>query len=158
VGQRIREGATLAGVFASSCSLADLLLMPLCMRMSLAWYLALAAAGALLGVRHGPRTSSRRPRLKRGLTFGYLGLGLAASLWMIAVPPPPQGSGSFPPSWESQCGWRYCERALGPGLLVSPFPVGDPGCPQLRMCADEYPFRDDAPVRRRLAEKGCERP
>ena len=45
-----------------------------------------------------------------------------------------------PVSWDTKCSWRYCGRALSPGLLKSPYPVGTPTCRGWWVCANEYTF------------------
>ena len=66
------------------------------------------------------------------LSFGYL----------ITASPSEKFMGLLG-SWDSKCASNYCGRVLGPGLDVSPFPVGVPSCGALNMCANEYPFTPD---------------
>ena len=67
---------------------------------------------------------------------------------------------AWPVNWETKCSWRYCGRAMGPGLLVSPFPVGTPSCTAWWKCANEYPFTPDqyTSALRRMDNQGCPAP
>ena len=77
-------------------------------------------------------------------------LGLLSSLIMIFSAP----------SWNSKCAFRYCGRIRGIGLLESPFPVGNPGCGALHMCANEYRYSnyERRELYRFISEEGCEPP
>jgi len=66
----------------------------------------------------------------------------------------------MPVNWQSKCAWRYCSRALGPGLLAPPFPVGTPTCGGWSTCVNEYQYARDeyAEVLRRIKRQGCPEP
>lgn len=125
-----------------------------CARVPLSGYLGAGAIGAVVGPFLGRKLHGDGPlrRPLRALVGVAVGLGLLGAAGMT--------SGFLPPRWDSHCAWRYCGRALGPGLGRSPFPVGTPSCGSLHMCANEYPYSDDE-YRRLLdltRERGCTPP
>lgn len=113
-----------------------------CARLPLWLYLAGGAAGAAAGLLLG------RWVPRKGLAGGLVTIGLwlfgvvaaVAFAGLAASSPSNQILGLFPPSWDAKCSWTYCGRVLGPGLGVSPFPVGETSCSALSRCANEYPF------------------
>ena len=111
---------------------ADLVLELLCVRFPLVMYLLLGAVGAAVGRALVGRLvggGGLKKALRGVAVLGAAGTILGAAILTVA-----------PPMWRGKCGFRYCGRALGPGLFRSPFPVGTPPCQTLHMCANEYQF------------------
>lgn len=141
-----------AGVFVSGLVVTDLLLKLFCGAWPMVMYLVLGGVGA--GV--GPRLHRRFSGVTRGSTIvrgGARGLSLMSAVGLMVL-------FIMPVSWESKCSWRYCDRALGLGLLSTPFPVGTPTCKGWSTCVNEYPL-SDAEYRRALRHirrQGCPEP
>ena len=92
------------------------------------------------------------PADPRELPFG-IGLAIFSALGLAAL-------FTMPVDWNSKCAWRYCGRALGPGLLYSPFPVRPVGCSAWSTCVNEYRYspEDYQEVLGRIKEQGCPAP
>ena len=107
----VAAGASVSGLVAS-----DMFLSLFCSGWPLGIYLA--AAG--LGVWKAEEASTPILReFDRSAVCHWIGSFSACGLVFLTV---------LPVHWESKCAWRYCARAMGPGLGVSPFPVGTPDC------------------------------
>jgi hypothetical protein len=137
-----------AGAFLSGLVATDLFLNFFCSSWPLLLYLAAACLGAW--------KAEGLQRRFSGTTFvRRLGIGLAlfSALGLVAMV-------AMPVNWNSKCAWRYCGRALGPGLLKSPFPVGTPNCGAWSKCANEYPYASEEyhELLRRIEEQGCPAP
>jgi len=65
-----------------------------------------------------------------------------------------------PVNWDTKCSWRYCGRALSPGLFKSPYPVGTPTCRGWWTCANEYTFGpgEYQSALRQMKSQGCPEP
>jgi len=65
-----------------------------------------------------------------------------------------------PVRWDTKCSFRYCGRAMGPGLLKSPFSVGTPTCRGWWVCANEYPYSasEYSKMLKRIEAQGCPMP
>jgi len=141
-----------AGVFVSGLVVTDLLLKPLCSAWPFMMYLGLGLLGAGLG----PRLHARFLGEGFGFTLAQMGiqcLALLSAVGMLMLVVLPVG-------WESKCAWRHCDRALGPGLLNSPFPVGTPNCGGWNRCVNEYPYSrtDYQTALQHLRAQGCPEP
>lgn len=141
-----------AGAFLSFLVATHLVLTLFCSGWPLLFYLMAGGLGALLAEKLDRKFAGEGTwrRLARGLIFGLaifsiLGLG---ALFMM------------PAHWDGHCAWRYCGRAMGPGLLKPPFPVGPVSCSGWSTCANEYPYSAseyDA-LLRRIEAQGCPAP
>lgn len=82
--------------------------------------------------------------------FGWAWLAALGFVYLMLVPP----------SWGTLCAYRHCERALGVSWDRPPYPVAEPSCDDLRMCANEMPdaAAHAAALRALLAERSCEQP
>ena len=123
-----------AFAFVSVLVVTDLLLKLFCSSWPLVAYLVIGGFGAGLGVPLHRRFSAETivsTFIRK--TANVLGLLSAVGLMALFV---------LPISWDTKCSWRYCGRALGPGLFQSPFPVGTPPCSGWNKCANEYPYSD----------------
>lgn len=141
-----------AGAFVSGLVATDLFLNFFCSFWPLLFYLVAAGLGAWKAEKLQRRFSADTA----GATFvRRLGLGLAlfSALGLVAL-------SAMPVNWHSKCAWRYCDRALGPGLLKSPFPVGTPNCGAWSKCANEYQYSSEEydELLRRVEEQGCPAP
>jgi hypothetical protein len=141
-----------AGAFLSFLVATDLFLSLFCSSWPLLFYVVAGGLGALLAKKLHRRFSGDTTwrRLFRGLVFGLaifsaLGLGVLFAM---------------PAQWNSHCAWRYCGRALGPGLLDSPFPVGPVSCGGWSTCVNEYPYSPGEydELLRRIEAQGCPAP
>ena len=120
------------GAFLSPVVGAELFLRFFCGAFPLVVYLIAVALGAGLGPRLQRPTSG--PSLgAKVVRHSAVGLALFAALGIA-------GLWSMPVRWDTKCSWRYCARAMGPGLFRSPFPVGTPSCRGWSVCANEYPY------------------
>ena len=130
----------------------DLFLSLFCSRFPLLIYLVVGGLGAWVGGAQYARLS----RASGGARFvRSVGVFLALfSVCGIVV------QFAWPVNWKTKCSWRYCGRAMGPGLLVSPFPVGTPSCSAWHKCANEYPFTPGGyeSALRRMDRQGCDAP
>jgi len=144
--------AVSAGAFLSGVVGMDLFLNFLCSGFPLLLYLVIGGLGAWFGgARHAwlSRDSGGAKFVRR------VGVFLALfSVCGIAV------QFVLPVNWGTKCSWRYCGRAMGPGLLQSPFPVGTPDCGAWHMCANEYQFTpvDYDSALQRMKRQGCAAP
>jgi hypothetical protein len=141
-----------AAAFLSGIVALDLFLYFFCSGFPLVIYLIAGGLGASLGGIFHRRLSGTGGVAK---FFRWTGTGLAIfSFCGIVV------LFAKPVSWETKCSWRHCARAMGPGLLVSPFPVGDPSCSAWWTCANEYPFSPDEYqiALQRMDSQGCAAP
>tara|TARA_B100000579_G_scaffold134671_1_gene109029 strand:+ start:464 stop:955 length:492 start_codon:yes stop_codon:yes gene_type:complete len=141
-----------AGAFISVLVATDLFLNFFCASWPLIVYLLIGAWGAWRGKGLHQRFSSDSlgSRFARKLGSG-LAIFSAVGLFMLFA---------MPPQWESKCAWRYCGRALGIGLLQSPFPVGSASCRAWHICANEYPYseKEYRKILNRIEEQGCAPP
>ena len=141
-----------AGAFMSFLVATNLVLSLLCSSWPLLFYLVAGGLGAWLAERLQRRFAgdATSRKLFRGLVFGlavFSAPGLGALFAM-------------PAQWDSRCAWRYCARALGPGLFKSPFPVGPVSCRGWSTCVNEFPYSSsqyDA-LLRRIEAQGCPAP
>ena len=141
-----------AGAFLSGLVVTDLFQSLFCSSWPLVFYLGVWGIGAWMGEGLHRRFSAQT----RGATIirrGAIGMALLSALGLMVL-------FVMPVRWDSKCAWRYCGRALGPGLLESPFPVGTPSCRGWSLCVNEYPYSrsDQAEVLRRIREQGCPEP
>ena len=141
-----------AGFFMSSLACLDGVGELLCIRFPLLFYLILGALGIGIGNKARGWLQNRK-RLKAflkviALTGCFFGFVSAAGLTVMG------------PNWDTKCSWRYCGRALGFGLLKSPFPVGAPSCRVIHLCANEYQMSpsESAELYRLVKEQGCPEP
>jgi len=144
--------AVTTGAFLSGLVGFDLFLNFFCAGFPLLFYLIAGGLGAWVGGVLHRRLSSTNPAAK---FVRWMGVSLALfSLCGIVV------LSTSPVNWETKCSWRYCGRAMGPGLLKSPFPVGTPSCSAWWKCANEYPFTPDQYeiALRRMDSQGCPAP
>ena len=141
-----------AGVFISGLVISDLLLKLLCSAWPLMMYLVFGAVGAVVG----PRLHRRFSGDAHGATFIRHGAHVLARLSIVGM----VVLFVMPISWETKCAWRYCDRAFGPSLFNSPFPVGTPTCRGWNKCANEYPYTraEYAVVLQRIRQQGCAEP
>jgi hypothetical protein len=141
-----------AGAFVSVCVATDLFLHFFCGSWPLVLYLAAWGIGAWTGGRVHRRFSAKTTGatlIRRGVIC--LALFSALGLMMLFA---------MPVNWDTKCSWRYCGRALGPGLLKSPFPVGTPPCRGWSTCVNEYPYSaaEYRKVLQRIKVQGCPAP
>jgi len=139
--------AFLAGLVAL-----DLFLMLLCSGFPLIMYLIVGGVGAWAGGAFHEQLPATGgiTTFVRGAGAFLAVLTVAGIVLHVAIP-------TF---WQSHCAWRYCDRALGPGLLTSPYPVSTPDCSAWHTCANEAPFTDgqNTTLLRRMDEQGCAPP
>ena len=66
----------------------------------------------------------------------------------------------LPTRWDLRCSWKNCGRAMGPGLLVSPYPVSPPTCQAWLRCVNQYPYskRVYNKALKRIEAQGCPAP
>ena len=141
-----------AAAFLSGIVALDLYLVFFCAGFPLVIYLIVAGLGASLGGVFYRRLSGKGGVAK---FFRRAGTGLAIfSVFGIVV------LGATPVNWGTKCSWRHCARAMGPGLLVSPYPVGEPSCSAWWTCANEFPFTPDEyqVALKRMESQGCAAP
>ena len=141
-----------AGAFLSGFVATNLFLSLFCSSWPLVAYLVVGGIGASAGERLHRRFSGQTTLamiIRRGAVF----LALFSAVGLTAL-------FAMPAHWESKCSWRYCHRALGPGLLKSPFPVGTPSCRGWSTCVNEYPYTPSGfqKVLRRIEKQGCPAP
>ncbi len=141
-----------AAAFLSGLVALDLFFSFFCASFPLLFYLI---AGAL-GASRGPYFHARFSGDNRAARF-VRGAGICLALFSV--------TGIIvqcvrPVNWNTKCSWRYCGRAMSPGLLKSPFPVGTPTCRGWWTCANEYPFTPDEyqSALRRIEKQGCPAP
>ena len=139
----VAAGASVSGLVAS-----DMFLSLFCSGWPLGIYLAAAGLGVWKAEKLQRRFSGNS--IARRFAIG-LAVFSACGLVFLTV---------LPVHWESKCAWRYCARAMGPGLGVSPFPVGTPDCRAWMTCANEAPFSPAQyqDLLRRVEDQGCEAP
>ena len=128
----------------------DVALDLICARIPLLIYLLAAAIGFSLG---GPasRIFGRSGRGWWLLRWGgkvVIALGAVAFLKLLLNPV----------QLGTKCSWRSCGRALGPGLMVSPFPSAEMSCQELWRCASEYKYTvsERTVLDKMLEQQGCE--
>ena len=139
-------------VFISGLVIGDVFLALFCAGFPLLLYLSAAALGWLAAPRLR-RIVSQEDRWSLLVSRGGTLLALISLIGVLVL-------AIRPMNWETKCAWRYCGRALSPGLLESPYPVGAPTCSGWWTCANEYPFTE-AEYRRallRMEKQGCESP
>ena len=141
-----------AGAFVSGLVATNLFISLFCSSWPLILYLVVGGVGAWAGEGLHRRFSADTlgsKIIRRGATalaiFSAVGL---MTLFMM------------PTRWDTKCSWRYCGRALGPGLLKSPFPVGTPSCRGWSICVNEYPFSrsEYETALEHIEEQGCPAP
>jgi hypothetical protein len=144
--------AVSAGAFLSGLVGLDLFLNFFCSNFPLIIYLAVGGLGAWIGGACHARLSRASGGARFIRPMGVL-LALFSVCGLVAL-------FALPVNWETKCSWRYCGRALGPGLLVSPFPVGTPSCRAWHTCANEYPFTPGGydSALQRMDRQGCAEP
>ena len=141
-----------AGAFLSVLVATNLFLTLFCGSWPLLFYLLAGALGAWAGPFLHRRFTSR-PQLAK--IVRAIGIGLAAfSALGLAV------LFLLPVNWDAKCAFAHCGRALGPGLMESPFPVGTPTCKGWSICVNEYQYsnEDYADVLKRMKKQGCPEP
>ena len=141
-----------AGVFVSVLVVTDLFMRLFCSAWPLAVYLVVGGVGAWLAVGLHQRISGETLvacflRRVANILSTLSALGLIVLFFL-------------PVNWESKCSWRYCDRALGVGLFMSPFPVGTPTCKGWSVCANESPLSNAQyeKVLRSIRQQGCPEP
>ena len=123
-----------AGVFVSGLVATSFFLSLVCSGWPLVMYFFFGGVGALLGPRLH-RRGAGEGLVATILRRGASGLAVFSAVGLIMLC-------FMPVNWDTKCAWRYCGRALGVGLLESPFPVGTPSCRGWSMCVNEYPYSD----------------
>ena len=141
-----------AGAFLSGLVVTDLFLSLFCAGWPLIIYLIAGGLGARLAERLDRRFAGD----SLGATIvrrGAIGLAMVSAVGLFAL-------AAMPARWDAHCAWRDCSRAMGPGLLEAPFPVGTPSCGAWMMCANEHPWspREYHEVLRRIDAQGCPSP
>jgi len=141
-----------AGAFISGLVATNLFLYLFCSSWPLVIYLAVGGVGAWKAERLHERFSAQTT----GATIirrGAICLAIFSAVGLIAL-------FAMPTNWDTKCSWRYCSRALGPGLLDSPFPVGTPSCRGWSTCVNEYSYSPAQyrRVLRRIEKQGCPAP
>jgi hypothetical protein len=141
-----------AGALLSVLVATELFLRFFCASWPLGVYLLVGGLGAWRGERLHQRFSAETlgATLVRRCAQG---LALFSAVGLV-------GLTALPPQWGTKCSWRYCGRALGPGLLQSPFPVGEPSCGAWSVCANEYPYSpaEYQKILGRIESQGCPAP
>jgi uncharacterized membrane protein YeaQ/YmgE (transglycosylase-associated protein family) len=130
----------------------DTLTEPFCSRAPLYAYLVLLVVGTLCSpwLARWIRRSGKLEALLVGLVgLAVLG-GVSGATWLA----------THQTRWDTKCAFRYCYRALKPGLDRSPYPVDPPSCSALHMCANEAVLDDDEQTRllRKLQQQNCAEP
>ena len=150
--KRVLDRLTWAGALISGFVITDLLFSFFCSRWSLLFYLIAGGVGVW-------KAESLQKRFSKDSWFSKLVRRFAILLALISV------LGlvilfAAPVRWDTKCSWRYCGRAMGPGLLKSPFPVGNPACRGWMKCANEYQYSasDYEKLLRRMEKQGCPAP
>jgi len=141
-----------AGFFISGLVGVDIIGELLCIRFPLLFYLILGAVGMVIGNK-AQVWLLNRVRLKKLLQIFAL-MGCLAGFTGVGV------LSFYGANWETKCSFRYCGRALGMGLLKSPFPVGPPSCRMIHLCANEYSMNatERAQLKQLITETGCPPP
>ena len=144
--------AVSATAFLSVLVALDLLLLVLCSGVPLLLYLIFGGIGAWTGA----ALYDRLPETGRFRTVVQWAGGCLAFLTVAGV----IVHLAIPTLWQSRCAWRYCDRALGPGLFTSPYPVSTPDCSAWHTCANEAPFTrgQNTTLLRRMEKQGCAAP
>ncbi len=141
-----------AGAFASILVGTDLFLGFFCTEWSLFSYLLVAGFGAW-----------RAERLYRGVSGDSFGSRcvrwVACALAIFSVVGFVRLS-TVPVDWNTKCSWRYCARALGPGLFSAPYGSSEPTCRGWSVCANEYPYSPSeySNLLKRVRAAGCPEP
>ena len=149
-----RYRAVSAGAFLSGIVGLDLFLNFFCGGLPLVIFLFVGTLGAWLGGRFHTRLSAQTKgfRFIRSIGMGLAIFSLCGMVYETAKPI----------NWDTKCSWRYCGRAMAPGLFKSPFPVGTPTCSGWWTCANEYQFPDGpfgyATALERMRKQGCAEP
>ena len=141
-----------AAAFVSGLVLTDLLLKLFCGSWPLIMYLIIGGIGTVVGPPLHRRFSGENlgsTTVRRSANI--LGVLAAVGIVMLCV---------MPVSWDLKCSWRYCGRAMGPGLFQSPFSVGTPTCGGWHKCVNEYPYSrsEYATAMQRIRQQGCSAP
>ena len=141
-----------AGVFVSVLVASDLFLNFFCSFWPLVVYLAVGGVGWWRGEGLHRRLSGDTPGV-RLIRRGAVCLAAFSFVGIIALT-------VLPVNWDTKCSWRHCGRALGPGLLRSPFPVGTPTCGAWSTCVNEYSYSSVQyrEVLGRMKAQGCPEP
>ena len=150
--QKVWNRIQWAGAFVFVLVASEFFLSLFCSHWPLIVYFIIGGIGALLSP-WLERLSLKDTLWARGLRTGKLILALGSLIGAAALL-------TMPVFWDGKCAWRYCGRALGMGLMTSPYPVGEPSCRGWSVCMNEYPF---APGEReealeRLRTQGCPEP
>lgn len=144
--------AVSAGAFLSGLVGLDLFLNLFCTGLPLLFYLVVGGLGAWFGgARHArlSRTGGVARFVRRaGVLLAIFSVCGVCVQWVMPI------------DWGTKCSWRSCGRAMGPGLLKSPFPVGSPSCSAWMKCANEYPFtpQEYKLALQRMDSQGCPAP
>jgi len=141
-----------AGAFVSGLVATNLFFSLFCASWPLVLYLIVGGVGAWAGERLHRRFSAETlgsKIIRRGATA----LAIFSAVGLMAL-------FAMPVNWDTKCSWRYCGRALGPGLLKSPFPVGTPSCRGWSACVNEYPYSGSEydEMLEHIEEQGCPAP
>jgi len=143
---------TTAGAYLSGLVAFDLFLILFCDGMPLLFYILLGGFGVWRGGRLHSRLADAGGLGKFRRTTGtILTLFSACGILLQFV---------MPVNWDTKCSWKYCGRAMSPGLFKSPFPVGTPTCRGWWTCANEYqwPPGQYGVALDRMAEQECPLP
>ena len=141
-----------AGAFLSGLVATDIALKLFCGSWPLVMYLVVGGVGAWSG-KHLQHRFSGQTLGATVIRRGAIGLAALSAVGMMLL-------FAMPVRWDTKCSWKYCGRALNPGLLVSPFPVGTPSCSGWSKCVNEYPYSQSEYRRavQQLSEQGCPAP
>jgi hypothetical protein len=123
----VSTGAVLSGLVAL-----DLFFSLFCARFPLILYLLVGGFGWWVGGSVHKRVTgpSTGAKFIRGIGIALACFSAFGILAQLVIPV----------NWNTKCSWRYCSRAMGPGLFDSPFPVGALSCSAWHKCANEYQF------------------
>ena len=131
--ERMKLRGQWAGAFLSFIVAFDLLLSLLCSGLPLIMYLLVGGFGAWIG----PKLRewfSKRTGVSKFLRVLVPTLACASAIGILVLL-------ILPVHWNGKCAYRYCGRALGMGLMTSPYPVGEPSCRGWSICINEYSFK-----------------
>ena len=141
-----------AWVFVSGLVLTNFFLSFFCGNWSLFVYLIVGGIGAW-------RAESLQKRFSGDSWFAKI-VRAGAALSAVASFAGFIGLSLMPVRWDTKCSWRYCGRAMGPGLFKSPFPVGTPTCRGWSVCANEYQYSsaEYSEMLKQIEAQGCPAP
>ena len=143
----VTAGALLSGLVAL-----DLFLNFFCEDLPLLFYIILGGIGVWRGKSFQSRLAGNGGA-KKFLRLAGVALAIfsAGGILVETV---------TPVNWDTKCSWKYCARAMSPGLTKSPFPVGTPTCSGWWTCANEYqwPPGEYSVALDRMTEQECPLP